>query len=79
MTHEIDTDKIDEVALALLFLSKHDDGGLPRAWKGIDWDVMNRLYEKGYILDPKNKEKSVSITKEGKEKSEELFIMLFSK
>jgi len=55
------------------------DGGLPGAWKGIDWDVMNRLYEKGYILDPKNKAKSVSVTKEGKEKSEALFIMLFSK
>ena len=57
----------------------HSDGGLARAWKGIDWEVMNRLYEKGYILDPKNKAKSVLVTKEGDKKSEELFIKLFSK
>jgi len=79
MTNEIDTDKIDEAALALLFLSMHSDGGLARAWKGIDWEVMNRLYEKGYILDPKNKAKSVVVTKEGEERSEELFTKLFSK
>ena len=79
MANKIDTNKIDEAALALLFLSMHSDGGLTRAWKGIDWEVMNRLYEKGYILDPKNKAKSVAVTKEGEEKSEELFIKLFSK
>ena len=79
MTNEIDADKIDEAALALLFLSMHSDGGLARAWKGIDWEVMNRLYEKCYILDPKNKAKSVVVTKEGEERSEELFTKLFSK
>ena len=79
MTNEIDTNKIDEAALALLFLSMHSDNGLARAWKGIDWEVINRLYEKGYILDPKNKAKSVVVTKEGEEKSEELFTKLFSK
>ena len=35
-----DQDKVDEVTLALLFLTLHDDC---RAWKGLDWDVMNRL------------------------------------
>ena len=79
MKNEIDTSKIDEAALALLFLSMYSDGGLVRAWKGIDWEVMDRLYEKGYILDPKNKAKSVSVTKEGEKKSEELFTKLFSK
>ncbi len=79
MTNEIDTNKIDEAALALLFLSMHSDAGLARAWKGIDWEVMNRLYEKGYVLDPKNKARSVLVTKEGEKKSEELFIKLFSK
>ena len=79
MANEIDTNKIDEAALALLFLSMHSDGGQARTWKGIDWEVMNRLYEKGYILDPKNKAKSVVVTKEGEEKSEELFTKLFCK
>ena len=35
-----DTDRIDEAVLALLYLGLHDDS---RAWKGFDWDAMNRL------------------------------------
>jgi len=79
MTNKIDKNKIDEAALALLFLSMHSDDGLTRAWKGIDWEVMNSLYEKGYILDPKTKAKSVVVTKEGEAKSEEFFTKLFGK
>ena len=75
----IDTNKIDEAALALLFLTMHGKADDIRAWKGIDWEVMNRLYEKGYIYDPKGKAKSVSITKEGEKISEELYNKLFSK
>jgi len=74
---DIDTNKIDEVTLALLYLTMHNDAGGVRAWKNIDWDVMDRLYEKGYIFDPKNKAKSVSVTAEGEEKSKELFDTLF--
>jgi len=73
---EIDIDKIDEVALALLYLTMGDDGSGMRAWKGIDWEVMNRLHEKGYIYDPRNK---VSVTTEGEEKAEELFKKYFYK
>src|SRR3954471_5238445 len=40
----LDTDKIDDAVLALLFLTLHDHW---RAWKGVDWDALNRLYEKG--------------------------------
>ena len=76
---DIDTDKIDEAALALLFLTMHGDSGNIRAWKGIDWEVMNRLYDKGYIYDPKGKAKSVVVTEEGEKRSEELFTKLFSK
>jgi len=74
---EIDTNKIDEAALALLYLTMHNDTGGLRAWKNIDWDVMDRLYEKGYIFDPKSKAKSVSVTVKGEEKSKELFYKLF--
>jgi preprotein translocase subunit SecA len=73
---EIDEDKIDETVLALLALTLHDER---RAWKGMDFDVMNRLHEKGYIDDPINKTKSVWLTDEGLAKSEELFKKLFSK
>ena len=71
---EYDKDKVDEIALALLYLTTFQEKGYgPRAWKGLDWDVMNRLYEKGYIGDPKSKAKSVALTEEGAKVSEALF------
>ena len=73
---EIDTEKVDDAVLALLYLTLHDER---RAWKGMDFEVMNRLYEKGFIDDPVNKSKSVWLTDEGLSKSEELFNVLFSK
>lgn len=72
----IDKGKIDETVLALLQLTLHDEF---RAWKGQDFDVMNRLYEKGFISDPVNKYKSVALTEEGLKKSKELFEVIFSK
>jgi hypothetical protein len=36
-----------------------------RAWKGFDWDTLDRLYQKGLIGDPKSKAKSVPVTEEG--------------
>ena len=67
-------ERIDEIVLALLHLTtfKEKYGGY-RAWKGMDWDVMNRLFDKGYISDPKSKAKSVGITEEAVAKSKELF------
>ena len=59
---ELDTDKIDEAVLALLYLGLHDK---VRAWKGFDWDAMNRLHEQGHISDPRGKSKSVLFTEEG--------------
>jgi preprotein translocase subunit SecA len=72
----IDENKIDSAVLALLYLTLHDER---RAWKGMDFEVMNRLHEKGYIDDPVNKNKSVWLTDEGLDKSEKLFKQLFSK
>jgi hypothetical protein len=39
---DIDNHKIDDVALALMYLTLHDHF---RAWKQIDWNVTNRLHE----------------------------------
>jgi hypothetical protein len=68
-------DKVDELTLALLFLVAHDrqEGLGARAWKGFDWDTMDRLYGKGFITNPASKAKSVAMTEEGFKKSEELF------
>ena len=59
---EIDRDKIDEAVLALLWLTLHDER---RAWKGFDWDALERLHARGLIADPVNKAKSVILTDEG--------------
>jgi Domain of unknown function (DUF6429) len=64
---EIDTEKIDETVLALLYLTLHDG---TRAWKGFDWDTLNRLHAKGLITDPVDKAKSVVLTNEGLRASE---------
>src|SRR3954453_13983082 len=66
----LDTDKIDDAVLALLYLTLHDYW---RAWKGFDWDALDRLYQKGLIADPVNKAKSVVFTEEGLKRAEELF------
>jgi len=72
----LDTDKIDNAALALLYLTLHDGY---RAWKGLDWDVLGRLHEKGMIDNPVGKVKSVVFTQEGLERSKELFETMFKK
>lgn len=72
----IDEDKIDEAVLALLQLTLHD---VARAWKGHDWDVLDRLYRKGLIENPVGKTKSVVLTDQGLAESERLFKKLFEK
>ena len=39
--------KVDEMVLALLYLTSFTERGITRVWKGQDWDVLNRLHEKG--------------------------------
>lgn len=73
---EIDTGKIDDAVLALLWLTLHDGR---RAWKGFDWDALNRLHRKGLIDDPVGKVKSVVLTDEGLRKAEERFRALFTR
>jgi Domain of unknown function (DUF6429) len=58
----LDKDRLAEAALAILSLTLHDDG---RVWKGLDWDLMDLLHEKGWIVDPQTKAKSVVLTEDG--------------
>jgi hypothetical protein len=73
---EVDNDKIDEAVLALLYLTLHDGA---RAWKSFDWDAMNRLHEKGYIMNPVGTAKSVVLTEDGLREAERLYMKLFAK
>jgi hypothetical protein len=68
------TDKVDEMALALLYLTLHEGN---RAWKGMDWEVSTRLHEKGLIGDPVGKAKSFVLTEEGVRQCMELFAKHF--
>jgi hypothetical protein len=72
---DINTKKIDETVLALLYLGLHEGY---RAWKGFDWETMYRLHEKGYITDPVGKAKSVLFTEDGLRESKRLFMALFA-
>jgi len=69
-----DTQKIEDAVLALLQLTLHDRN---RAWKGFDWEVLERLHAKGLIENPKTSAKSVELTEMGLKKSQGLFEELF--
>lgn len=72
----LNTDKIDDAALALLYLTLHDHC---RAWKGMDWGVLGRLHDKGMIDNPVGKVKSVVFTQEGLERAKALFEEMFKR
>lgn len=67
-------EKVDEMVFALLQRTLHDAS---HAWKGFDWDTLDRLYEKGWIENPRSKAKSVLLTEEGLAKSALLFERYF--
>jgi hypothetical protein len=70
------TQKIDEAVLALLYLGLHDG---TRAWKGFDWEAMDRLHQQGYISNPLSNAKSVVFTEEGLQRAQRLLEQLFGK
>jgi Domain of unknown function (DUF6429) len=76
---DYDQDKVDEITLALLWLTSFKQPVGVRAWKGQDWETMERLHAKGFISDPKSKAKSVAFSEEGEKLSKELFAKHFSR
>ena len=76
---QLDHDKLSEVALAILGLGAFRDHQSTRAWKGMDWDLLDLLYAKGWIADPKGPAKSVVFTDEGAGLAQELLARHFAK
>jgi hypothetical protein len=70
-----DDARIEEAVLALLAIFSFDGG---RAWKGFEFDVLNRLHAHGFIENPVGKQKSVCLTEKGLERGRELAKKLFS-
>ncbi len=73
---DTDRDRIDEAVLALLWLNLDTTG---TAWKGFDWQAMERLHERGFISNPARKTKSVGLTEQGLAEGERLFRALFAR
>ncbi|MBD9464083.1 DUF6429 family protein [Pseudomonas sp. Pdm06] len=67
---------IEEAVLALLAAFSSDEGN---AWKGFDFEVMNRLHEQGLISNPVNRNKSIWLTAEGLERGRRIADRLFGK
>lgn len=73
---DLDNDKFDEAALAILSLTLHDGN---RVWKGLDWSITDRLHTKGLIYDPVGKAKSLALTEAGLARAEASLTALFKK
>ena len=76
---EVNEEKVDDMVLALLYLTTFNDKPRLRAWKGHNWDALDRLHEKGYISDPATKAKSVLLTDAGATRSQDLFEKYFTR
>jgi hypothetical protein len=74
-----DRDKVDDATLALMWLTMWKERAecAARAWKGFDWETLDRLHEKGLIDDPKGKARSVFVTDEGFTRAKALFARMF--
>jgi len=57
-----DESKIEEAVLGLFGVFEFENG---RVWKKYDFDVMDSLFNKGYISNPHGKTKSIYLTSEG--------------
>jgi len=68
----LNQEKLSEAALAILGLTAFRDHHVARAWKGMDWDLLDILHQKGWIDDPKGKAKSVVLTDEGARLAQDL-------
>ncbi len=79
LLEELDKDKVAVVALAILSFSRATDQYGATVWKGMDWDVMNLLHEKGWISSPIGKQKSVAITEDAIKLADEYIEKHFEK
>jgi Domain of unknown function (DUF6429) len=72
---KLDENRIADAVLALLAAYSFDNG---RAWKGYDFNILDRLFAQGYIHDCKDKNKSLYLTDEGLQRGQALAQALFA-
>ncbi len=66
---DYDTAKLEETILALLGVFEFENG---RVWKRYDFDVMEKLHEKGYISNPRGRTESIYLIEPGMALAKEL-------
>ncbi len=71
---EYDEKLIEDAVLALLATFSFDNGN---AWKGFDFQIMNRLHDQGFISNPVGKAKSIWLTEEGLERGQAIADRMF--
>ena len=76
---DADLERLAEVTLALLSLTAFPGLSYTRAWRVFDWDLLDLLHERGWILDPKGKSMSVVFTPEGTEVARAAFARYFTR
>jgi hypothetical protein len=76
---DINEERVDEISLALLYLTTFKDKSGFRTWKSYSWDVLDRLHKRGYLENPQSKAKSVLLTDEGVKRSKALSEKYFGK
>jgi hypothetical protein len=69
--------KIEEAVLALLYIYSVEERAARWSWKTYDWDVTQRLFEQGFIDNPRGTRKSVLLTPEEKKVGKALAEKLF--
>ncbi|HUF22654.1 MAG TPA: DUF6429 family protein [Vicinamibacterales bacterium] len=67
------------MALAILGLTASTEHGVTRAWKGMYWDLLDLLYQRGWIENPVGKAKSVVLTEAGERLAEEFLARHFGR
>lgn len=75
---DYDREKVDEMVLALLYLTSSPVTEGARAWKGLPLEVLNNLVQKGYISDNNSKTPILTLSAEGARLSKELFFKYFN-
>jgi hypothetical protein len=75
---DYDREKVNEIVLALLYLTSSPVTEGARAWKGLPLEVLNNLVQKGYISDNNSKTPILTLSAEGARLSKELFFKYFN-
>ena len=74
---EYNRDKVDEMVLALFYLTSTQDQHGAKAWGGLDLGALERLQQKGLIDAPQRRSMSIRLTEAGAKRSKELFLQYF--